>query len=920
MAITGDFVNGIHLMVGLSTDNKPETTAENTFFLEEDSGDVYYFSEGQWAEADSAVAGIVAALLNKGALPAVSADDNGKVLGVENGVWTPVEGGGGGSGVSPVVTLDETDEGVTISVTDVEGTKTAEVKNGTATDEQVEESVEGWLDEHPEATTTVEDGSITDAKLVQTNGVLSRVNAIKDEAAMCKLTASDFQRGYWSGSSIASSTTRICSKTLIPVLAGDILTLDEQSIYLGAWLYVNGDTSVEATELLGYTTPKPQYYTFTQSGLLVIQGRKHNSSTAITASDFIGSVTIQHKIVRDVVNNTTVVDIVEEKGFTRRTLGQSQFARGYWSGGSIVSSYERICSKEWYSLNSGDSIIYQSNVAELGIWAQGDSDAEAVNIVPYAPSIQKTKITFSEHTLVMFQLKATAGNISPSDFDARVSIQRFGNTYDGLAELYLGKMIQANGAADGITSSTTRMVMKSVLALPYGDRTKLTVKVNYGFKVGVRVGASPYDLGDNLYWFYDGDTIPLPAGSNFYRLGIAKLGDTTITVDDLADAGLHVYYEPHEVSFAPFDGAANACMLDVPTGSSNMNYRTLPTFLHGSDMHGDYERVKRFAAFAEKLGVSMAAITGDLVPFNVFSDCNHFEWLHDIIKKSPVLWGLCVGNHDSHVGSGNSAYTMADADVYSIFYEPIKTEIGNATEKVWYVKDMTSQKIRVISLDLYQYGGVWTKTFFTQEQLTWLCTTLASTPQNYGVVILMHAQQLSVVKDESHAKFFQTVRKGETAEYYNAVDNDGDPIGDIVDAFIKKTTISQTYTQNSGADTLTVSGDFTSVASGVEFICYMTGHFHQDTIGYAPRPVGDPKQLVLNITCGVSAYGGSSYKYLADCSDMPRNQMDATQDAFNIYGIDRATKTVRVARIGSNMNQLMEERNFMVIPYAEVTE
>lgn len=86
--ITGDFVNGLHLMVGLSTDTKPDTTSENTFFLAEDTGDVYYFAEGEWSEAGADVAGVVAALLNKGELPAVTATDNGKVLGVENGAYT----------------------------------------------------------------------------------------------------------------------------------------------------------------------------------------------------------------------------------------------------------------------------------------------------------------------------------------------------------------------------------------------------------------------------------------------------------------------------------------------------------------------------------------------------------------------------------------------------------------------------------------------------------------------------------------------------------------------------------------------------------------------------------------------------------------------------------------------------------------
>lgn len=45
----------------------------------------------------------------------------------------------------------------------------------TVTSEVAEPLIEDWLDAHPEATTTVLDGSVTDAKLVQSGGILSRV-------------------------------------------------------------------------------------------------------------------------------------------------------------------------------------------------------------------------------------------------------------------------------------------------------------------------------------------------------------------------------------------------------------------------------------------------------------------------------------------------------------------------------------------------------------------------------------------------------------------------------------------------------------------------------------------------------------------------------------------------------------------------
>lgn len=111
--ITGDFVNGLHLMVGLSTDNKPAQTSENTFLLEEDTGKAYYFSNGEWAEAGEGATLIINALLGGGRdLPAVDESDDGKVLGVEDGAWKLVEGGADPEAIAQAVT-DWLDENIT---------------------------------------------------------------------------------------------------------------------------------------------------------------------------------------------------------------------------------------------------------------------------------------------------------------------------------------------------------------------------------------------------------------------------------------------------------------------------------------------------------------------------------------------------------------------------------------------------------------------------------------------------------------------------------------------------------------------------------------------------------------------------------------------------------------------------------------
>ena len=146
----------------------------------------------------------------------------------------------------------------------------------------------------------------------------------------------------------------------------------------------------------------------------------------------------------------------------------------------------------------------------------------------------------------------------------------------------------------------------------------------------------------------------------------------------------------------------------------------------------------------------------------------------------------------------------------------------------------------------------------------------------------------------------------------------GTPLKDIVDAFISRTTISTSFTQTitgGTTETITVSGDFTSgVASGVEFIAWMTGHTHNDIVGVYKNTVN--KQVMLNVTCGICYYGPSDYAYLCNGSDIPRGSFGVTQDAINVYAIDRAKKEIRIARIGSNFTEAFTDRKCMVISYA----
>lgn len=103
----------------------------------------------------------------------------------------------------------------------------------------VVDEVDAWLEAHPEATTTVQDNSLTDAKLVQTGGVLSRVDDLEWRATtlydLSEQSASTSTNNYAlneNGRAVSKSGSKIYK---YQVTAGDTLFLslskDDDGVY-----------------------------------------------------------------------------------------------------------------------------------------------------------------------------------------------------------------------------------------------------------------------------------------------------------------------------------------------------------------------------------------------------------------------------------------------------------------------------------------------------------------------------------------------------------------------------------------------------------------------------------------------------------------------------------------------------------------
>ena len=488
--------------------------------------------------------------------------------------------------------------------------------------------------------------------------------------------------------------------------------------------------------------------------------------------------------------------------------------------------------------------------------------------------------------------------------------------------VFLGTVVQKSMTASGLsdTNKDYRVSMASNIVVPV-EGAKLTFHLPSGYGIGIRSGNESGNLSNNNYWYFDGESCTLSSSVHYMRMCFAKATSasdsattTTISAQDVADkiaSGEISVTMEYEIGIVErnreTEKYVKGAMRNFVSGASNNGSLTkLPIFAHTSDVHGDATRFKSFADYCDYLNVDAALISGDTTASTPSDGC---QYINDIADKHNTMFLMCMGNHDSR--NLSSVQAQNEQIVGYLMTKNSVVTNPNETYPTYFYKDFDSKKIRVIALNIYEGAHSSSnidKCIFTQTQCEWFISALASTPANYGVLVMFHSPESRPSKDSAHAEFYQDTLNW--TGYHTGLT--GDVFRNIVDAFIGKTNASITYT--TAGTSVTVSADFTSVNSGVEFIAYVNGHLHTDEIGYIGGATH--KQLNLNVCCGVAIYG-SSYPYLANNSDMPRGCKGATQDCFNIYAVDRAAKVVRIAKVGSNVTGNLVDRKFMSIPYAE---
>lgn len=314
---------------------------------------------------------------------------------------------------------------------------------------------------------------------------------------------------------------------------------------------------------------------------------------------------------------------------------------------------------------------------------------------------------------------------------------------------------------------------------------------------------------------------------------------------------------------------------------SRYSGHTLPTIAHISDIHCDEARLRNFLEFVKsnKDLIDVAICTGDFV--NDPTDANQWDRIQKVIDASGVGLLRVAGNHERT--GGTTAITNE---------EMVETfDVG------YFSTILPGEEIKAIVLN--QFEGDGGEMCFSQTQIDWFINELyGAIVDGYSVVIAMHyTDDFPEANDKG---FYQRYRPW---VFSSSHDNSDPIIEEIVQAFIDGGSVNRSFRFKATGTTVTVNYD----AGGEQgrFFGYMSGHWHGDFCGYLANY---PDQLCLNVTTGCLTSDYATKNYGEEASDLPRIPHTKSEDAFNVYAFDNENGLVKVVRVGSDVNDIMEDR------------
>lgn len=365
--------------------------------------------------------------------------------------------------------------------------------------------------------------------------------------------------------------------------------------------------------------------------------------------------------------------------------------------------------------------------------------------------------------------------------------------------------------------------------------------------------------------------ILVPNNARYLFLNLRSFPNNAIVLDDTVSFMFNIsprsYYD-NEWNIIrqndKIDTFAKLINLKQPAKVNSVLQTAPLSILFFSDIHGDkgnLERIMEFYNYWNSTGrydvyIDSILSGGDSVQISQSSGA--FDYWSQVNGAANIL--QTIGNHDAQDAASQKS-------VYDIEFAPFisnwnVTQPTNAATLglMYYYKDFTTQKIRLVVLDCM---------YWDSTQLTWFESVLSSAKTNgYSVIGCVHY-----------------------------------PVGSTTT--INCNFLSMDYNPTGGArfgSAIAAVDDF--INSGGEFICWLGGHTHSDGFGTVAE---HPNQL--NLLIDTARYGSSA------AQDAAALVGTRTQDCFNILGFDTYSKLIKVVRVGRDYDRHLRHIGEMCVDY-----
>ena len=675
-----------------------------------------------------------------------------------------------------------------------------------------------------------------------------------------------------------------------------------------------------------------------------------------TVKDFVDGQTNEIHSELSLISHNPNVTANKRLAYDRVNRVHEEIVTPGWCVSNFVKIPEGTTSITWYNGMSGDVkgmpstlCVYADKNEESYITYYSNTETPRTISLKNFPTAKYVRASFimgyDDAKLVdVFGNVFFIVDLSNGDLESAENKIESLQSYNEWKEYPLTSDIQQGSRIDDNWTpiqATTSCRLECITLVPYDDaRYKILMPYDYAMRFHYGNIISQQNQGNStvIGTFYNGDEFDVPEHNAnltmvFYHVGLDTTTIPSTVAQLIAEGKIKLLYKSdNSVSVQAknqgSDRFAKTAIYKFNNTALDSYVGNIPAIGHFSDLHGDIVRLRNMMEYLQWLGVDVIVNTGDTVANKA---SNGMSFYHNEVKNYGIPTLITIGNHDVwYADTSLSGHTQNELS-YEDVIEPNSTLFGYTLPTssyyddapTYYYKDLTDKKLRIIVLNQYEQDLRSWDTFgrISQKQIEWFINTLATTPTEYGVIVASHWVNDNLIKNPVTEPFckligYQRIFTDDT--YANNVVV-GRPIVKIIDAFISRESGSGSYTQtikNDVVETINYTYDFTAVDNTVEFICHLNGHTHIDAVGYYKHATNP--QLCINISTAQSIYG-FVHPYKANGSDCVRGGKGATEDLFNVYGIDREAHTVRIARVGADFSDDGRFRQFIVVPYNSIS-